>query len=1134
MKQFFLRFWLTTLVALVSAASYAYDAYIDGIYYSFSGSEARVTYLELYSGNESAYSGEVVIPKTIDYGNRTYNVVGIQSYAFYRCADLTSVIISDGVTNIGDHAFYGCSKLANINIPKVVTSIGEYAFYGCSSLTSVDIPERVTQINKSTFQDCSSLTNVTIPEGVTYISIWAFYRCTNLKKVIIPESVTSIGQQAFTGVSGLIVCKSMTPPSVFDSRDAQFRSFSTKVYIPYGTRNAYESSGWYYYEVEEGWIDQDINNGFIALAISETEAQVMGYGEPENLTIPSQYLGYSVTKIRDRGFKDCKSLKTITLPNSIETIGENAFEGCENLERVELPRALTEISYWAFSGCSALKNVTIPSGVISIEDGAFSNCSSIESITIPGNCTSISAWAFYGCQALKAFYVNSNNTSYTTIDGVLTNDAKNKIVAYPSAKGTTYEIPNSITTIGENAFAASGIVDLSIPATINEIGNYAFQYCTNLKKIRIEDATSLITIGGHVFEQSGLECIYLGRNLSYSYYWDSETPFYKLTSLKNATLSNRYTHVDYAMFYGCTNLESVTLPETINTINSQAFFNCLNLKNITIPAAVTSIGSEFLSGCSGLQYINSKMETPMSLQNTAFTGVDKTNCKLIVPAESVEKYADTPGWMAFLDIVGENDGSLRRVTLTNNDGGVTIIAGREFATTNTNYSWYASANEDLVLAFAPAAYNTIGKLMVNNVDVTAQVKDLAYTIPANSTDVNIVVEYKFNALDAYDNLLYAADMKGYCGTDVVLPICLKNTASITSFQFDLRLPEGVTIATDSYGDADIQLATERTTLARHSLSYNEQSNGDMRVVCTSLKNATFSANDGNVVFVRLNIAEDMEEGDYPIVLSNIEMSEPDMTKHKVPLYTSKLHVDTYLLGDVDGDREVTVTDVTGVVNIILGIPMTNANEKAADVSGDGEVTVTDATGVVNIILGIPNSSSARRAPRTTEAALNVAPFNVIAGETVEVPIVLQSGADEFTGMQFDLVLPAGLRLVDVAADRRHNADFATRCEGTERIVSFSLSNATYAGNGTAALTLTLATDSDVEGGNILLDGIELVRPDLSNVRLGAISAPFAAQGTTSIGALTTGVNRNIYDLQGRKTRGTVKGVYMQNGQKVIK
>lgn len=383
--------------------------------------------------------------------------------------------------------------------------------------------------------------------------------------------------------------------------------------------------------------------------------------------------------------------------------------------------------------------------------------------------------------------------------------------------------------------------------------------------------------------------------------------------------------------------------------------------------------------------------------------------------------------------------------------------------------------------------------------------------------------------------IYADDTQAFVGTSIVLPLCLKNTAAITSFQFDLRLPEGVTIATDSYGDADIQLATERTTLARHSLSYNEQANGDMRVVCTSLKNAPFSGNDGNVVLVRLNIAEGMEEGDYPIVLSNIEMSEPDMTKHKVPLYTSKLHIDDYLLGDVDGDREVTVTDVTGVVNIILGIPMTGANEKAADVSGDGEVTVTDATGVVNIILGIPNGSSTRRAPRTTNAALDIAPFSVIAGETVEVPIVLQSGADEFTGMQFDLVLPAGLRLIDVAADRRHNADFGTRCEGTERIVSLSLSNATYAGNGTAALTLTLAANSDVEAGNILLSGIELVRPDLSNIRLGALSAPFAVAGTTGVEALNAGTAANtIYDLQGRKTRGTVKGVYMQNGQKVIK
>lgn len=1261
MKQKFLRFWLTALVMLVTTASYAYTACIDGIYYNFRSNSAYVTYA---TSDYNSYSGDVVIPASVIYNGVEYPVTEIGSSAFYKSADLTSITIPNSVTSIASSAFYQCSSLTKVDLPESLSSIGSSAFEECTNLTNVVLPNTITSlgssafkgcskmatlelskslssINSYTFQNCSSLKYAIIPEGITSIGRSAFEDCTNIKYVVIPSSIKSMDYYAFRNLSAIVCCQATTPPTIGDDR-----VFTNTVHIPAGTLDEYKkTSYWNKYSIKDDFLLEQDMNGYVVLATSETEAEVRPFGITNNVTIPSVVQGHTITSIPSSSFGhsniehltlpntitsigsgafsgctflrsinipgsvetiasstfngcnnletvdlapglskissyafydcsslksinipstvssieynafqncvnletvvlneglasvgssafyNCKSLKTITIPNTLEALNTSMFSGCISLTTVELPKTLSSLPSNIFENCESLKNLVLPSGLLTINSNAFSNCSSLEDVAIPKFCTSISVSAFSGCTSLKAFSVDDNNANYATLEGVLTNKAQTSVLAYPSAKGSTYVIPGTITSIGEYAFSGSEIVQITIPTNVNSVGRYAFQKCAKLKGVTIEDNSSSLSMGVEVFYNSGLESIYLGRTLSSNYY-GANSQFYNLTSLKSAELGSNYTQVYASMFYGCTNLESIKLSENIKTINSSAFYNCANLKSITIPSTVTSIGDQFLSGCSGLQYINSKMTSPMSLQNTAFTSVDKVNCRLIVPAESVETYAETPGWMTFLDIVGENDGSLRCVTITNNEGGVTTIGERSFSTPNEIYKWYASSTDDLVLTFAPEDYNTVGKLLVNDVDVTNSIVEGRYTIPAGTSDLNIVIEYKFNALDAYENVLYIADAKGYTGTTLTIPVRLQNTANITNFQFDLTLPEGVTIAKDGDGEDDIQLATERTTMARHTLSWSEYE-GATRIVCTSLKNYTFTGNDGDVVYVTLNIAEDMEAGEYPIVLSNIEMSEPNMTSYNVMRYTSKLNVANFIVGDVNGDKKVTVTDVTGVVNLILGTNTEGLNQAAADVNKDNKVTVTDATGVVNIILGV--SYSQRRAQRINDnGAICILPFNVEPGQKVEVPIILNSSADEFSSMQFDVILPAGLHLIGVESDNRHLADFAELSDNAERVVSLSLKNAAYAGNGMVALTLVLEADETIAEGKITLNNIELVRSDLSSVLQSDFSASYGISIATGVSSTTCDGETSVYDLQGRNVRNHGKGVYVVNGHKVVK
>jgi len=114
------------LALLTSTALHAYDAYIYGIYYNFSGDEAIVTYSDDYH-----YSGNVVIPASVIYKEKTYSVTCIADSAFYKCSSLTSVTIPNSVTSIGDSAFNGCSGLKEIYCYAEETpEVGSWCFNG--------------------------------------------------------------------------------------------------------------------------------------------------------------------------------------------------------------------------------------------------------------------------------------------------------------------------------------------------------------------------------------------------------------------------------------------------------------------------------------------------------------------------------------------------------------------------------------------------------------------------------------------------------------------------------------------------------------------------------------------------------------------------------------------------------------------------------------------------------------------------------------------------------------------------------------------------------------------------------------------------------------------------------------------
>ena len=314
-----------------------------------------------------------------------------------------TIIIPEGVTNIGYSAFRYCSSLTSITIPESVTSIGGEAFYGCSGLTSVTIPEGVTSIISNTFSGCSSLTSITIPDSVTSIGERAFSSCSSLTSITIPEGVTSIGDSAFSG------CRSLTSITIpegvtsIGDREFQYCSSLTSITIPEGVTSIGASA----FSGCSSLTSITIPTGVISIGSQAFYA----CSSLTFIKIPD-----GVESMGDQAFFNCSSLSYIILPNSFTSIGSSAFSGCRSLLNITIPNSVTSIKSHAFWDCSSLKNIVIPSTITNIPNSAFSGCSSLTNITIPSTLSSIGSWAFYRCYRLVNVYYLGSESDWSGIN----------------------------------------------------------------------------------------------------------------------------------------------------------------------------------------------------------------------------------------------------------------------------------------------------------------------------------------------------------------------------------------------------------------------------------------------------------------------------------------------------------------------------------------------------------------------------------------------------------------------------------------------------------------------------------------------------------------------------------------------
>ena len=597
------------------------------------------------------YSGDVVIPSSIDFNGVATTVSSIAANAFYGCTDLTAVTIPSSITSIGSDAFKSCTNLTKVilnsnaiasntytyysNLGNIfgqqvteyvlgedVTSIGEYAFYGSTDLTSITIPEGVTSIGGHAFYGCTGLTSVTIPEGVTSIGNSAFYNCTGFTSITIPEGVTLIGSNAFYGCTGLTSVTIPSSVTLIGSEAFKGCTNLTKVTL---NSNAVASNSY----------TSEYDNFYTIFGFQVTE----------------YVLGEGVTSIGNAAFYNCKRVTSVTIPEGVTSIGNNAFYNCTDLTSITLPEGVTSIGISAFYGCTGLTSVTIPEGVISIENSAFYNCKKLTSITIPESVRSIGNFVFYGCSNVqefvfegetpptfgtKVFYGSSCPIYVPTLEAVTAYKAADNMSDYKSrirvmpifvvVDGIKYQlldngtfavvannysgevvIPSSInyngaatavTSIAANAFyGCTDLTAVTIPSSITSIESDAFKSCTNLTKVTI-NSNAVASSGSSLKNIFGTQVpeYVLGEDVTKI----GNNAFYGCTGLTSVTIPEGVTSIGNYAFYGCYGLTSVTIPEGVTEIGYNAFQNCTGLTSITIPSSITTIRTDAFSDCTNL------------------------------------------------------------------------------------------------------------------------------------------------------------------------------------------------------------------------------------------------------------------------------------------------------------------------------------------------------------------------------------------------------------------------------------------------------------------------------------------------------------------------------------------------------